>query len=99
MLQDLDRPIVHTSLVVGHTVLLAERFHQSVHLREVVSRNLGEQVVVHLELQSATEPVYERRARHVARRRHLGVTFVDFFRDDRAGSVLVTFDCNNPFMI
>lgn len=47
-------------------MLLAKPFHERVHLAEVVPRDLGEQVVVHLVLEPPAEPVHERRARDVA---------------------------------
>lgn len=61
------RALEHAGLVVVDTVLLAEGLHESVHLAEVVAGDLGEEVVIHLVLEPAAEPVDERRARHVPR--------------------------------
>lgn len=61
----------HAGLVVVHPVMLAEGLHQGVDLSEVVAGDLGEEVVVHLVLESPAEPVDERRARYVPGCGHL----------------------------
>lgn len=55
-------------------ILCIKRFMYNasrVYLAEVVPGDLGEQVVVHLVLETAAEPVHERRASNVAGGRHL----------------------------
>lgn len=48
VLQHLHRALPHTRLVVPHAVLLAEGLHQLVQFPQLVPRDHGEQVVVHL---------------------------------------------------
>lgn len=52
--------------MVVHVVMLAERLHEGVDLAQVVTRDLREQVVIHLVLKPSTEEVYKRSARHIA---------------------------------
>mmetsp|Transcript_188 Transcript_188/g.795 ORF Transcript_188/g.795 Transcript_188/m.795 type:complete len:495 (+) Transcript_188:1417-2901(+) len=69
--ENLHGSLPDAGLVVGHALLLAERGDDLVHLGQVVTRDGGEEVVLHLELQSTAEPVHERAARDVARGRDL----------------------------
>mmetsp|Transcript_30002 Transcript_30002/g.67280 ORF Transcript_30002/g.67280 Transcript_30002/m.67280 type:complete len:221 (+) Transcript_30002:107-769(+) len=57
MSQNFHGSIYHVGLVVFHTPFFAERIHQLVDLRSIVSRNHGEKVVFHLVLKTPTKPV------------------------------------------
>lgn len=65
--QNLLRALPHARLMVANAVLLAKPFDKRVYPAQVVARYLREQVVVHLVLEPAAEPIHERRARNVAR--------------------------------
>lgn len=80
MLQYLLGAGKYGSFMVSNTVVATERPHHVMHLFEIVARYLGEEVVVHLILQAATEPIYKPVAGHVACRCHL---FFYATRDNR----------------
>mmetsp|Transcript_28943 Transcript_28943/g.48601 ORF Transcript_28943/g.48601 Transcript_28943/m.48601 type:complete len:202 (-) Transcript_28943:860-1465(-) len=71
MRQHFNRASPHVCFMVRHALFLAERLHQLVHFGQVVARQHGEEVVVHLVLQPAAEPVYEHVRGHVAGGGHL----------------------------
>lgn len=57
----------HVRLMVSDIVLLAEAFDEHMDLLQVVARQHGEQMMVHLVLESAAKPVHERIRSHVSR--------------------------------
>mmetsp|Transcript_9771 Transcript_9771/g.28690 ORF Transcript_9771/g.28690 Transcript_9771/m.28690 type:complete len:569 (-) Transcript_9771:44-1750(-) len=65
--QNLAGALPHGSLVVRDAVLLAEGAHDLVRLGKAVARQRRPEVVLHLVLEPAAEPVHERVARDVAR--------------------------------
>ena len=57
---NLSSAVNHVLFSVGDALFLAEFDDMLVDTRQVVARHLGEQVVLHLILQTPTEPVNER---------------------------------------
>mmetsp|Transcript_12523 Transcript_12523/g.27654 ORF Transcript_12523/g.27654 Transcript_12523/m.27654 type:complete len:444 (-) Transcript_12523:158-1489(-) len=59
MLNHLNRTIYQIGLVVSHAPFLAKAHDKFVHRPQMVTGNLGKQMVLHLVLKSAAEPVHE----------------------------------------
>lgn len=67
----LARSLDHADVLVRDAVLVAHRLHVLPRLTERVARHVGEEMVLDLLVQAASEPVVERGAVDVARRQHL----------------------------
>ena len=57
--------------MIMNSMVVAERRNDGVDVLEIVPRYLGEQVVIHLELQASAEPIHKPVTGYVARRRYL----------------------------
>ena len=66
MRKNLNGAYPHIRLMVRNALVLAELRHQLVHLAQIMPRQHGEKVVVHLILQSAAKPVNKEVRRDVA---------------------------------
>lgn len=71
VLQHLSRASVKCGFMVMNSVVVAKRRNDGVDVLEIVPRYLGEQVVVHLELQASAKPIHKPVTGYVARCRYL----------------------------